>query len=61
MKLVKNFDEAFKNMASGMDMRPTTRTTTLTPLLSLSLARLESTLWEPLRLNWNPHGLSAFI
>ena len=26
MKLVKNFDEAFKNMASGMDMRPTTRT-----------------------------------
>ena len=27
MKLVKNFDEAFKNMASGMDMRPTTRTT----------------------------------
>eukprot|EP01046_Picozoa_sp_COSAG06_P001495 COSAG06_NODE_49_length_28591_cov_18.281623_11_plen_91_part_00 len=25
MKLVKNFDEEFKNMASGMNMRPTTR------------------------------------
>lgn len=25
MKLVKNFDEDFKNMASGMNMRPTTR------------------------------------
>lgn len=37
MKLVKNFDEEFKNMASGMNMRPTTREEVRTHLESFGL------------------------
>ena len=37
MKLVKNFDEEFKNMASGMNMRPTTRDEVRTHLESFGL------------------------